>query len=561
MKIPILHRIHNNLTMDTKRDEIPMSKYPRPNLKRDSFLCLNGKWDNGVTVPYPLESEASGYKGHVKKLNIYERSFVFPKNFIKDKVILNIGAADAVSAVYINGTLVGKHEGGYIPFSFDISKSISTIPGAKNVIRIEAIDRISHTYPYGKQRKRSGGMWYTPVTGIWKSIWLESVTDDYIKALEITPSLDGIDINIDSEANDYLIEVFDEGKMIASEKTCYDMVHIDIPEPKLWTPENPKLYDITISTKGDCVSSYFGLRTVSTGLVNGVQRILLNGKPYFFNGVLDQGYFPEGIYTPNCEEDYERDILRLKELGINTIRKHIKVEPDCFYEACDRLGMIVFQDMVNNGSYKYIKHTVLPTLGRQNIDDTKVRVKDEIKNAFALAMEDTMVHLYNFPSIVYYTIFNEGWGQFDSDMLYGWAKTMDRTRIIDSTSGWFWQKESDVDSLHIYFKDIYIKKSERPIVLSEFGGISLKIKEHSWSKYGNYGYGKCSSKEELTKSVKKLYEQQIIPEIKNGLCGCIYTQAYDVEEETNGLFTYDRRECKVIPEYIKEVFERLKIEG
>lgn len=560
MKIPFLHKIHNNLTMETKRADIPMSEYPRPNLKRDSFLCLNGEWNNGVVVPYPLESAASGYKGRVKKAYTYERSFVLPKGFIKDKVILNIGAADAESTVYINGTMVGRHEGGYIPFSVDISRAVSTVPGASNKIKIEVIDRLSHKLPYGKQKKRNGGMWYTPVTGIWKSVWLESVTEDYIKAIEITPSLDAIDINIDSEANDYLVEVFDSGKLIASERTCYDLIHIDIENPKLWTPENPFLYDIKISTKGDSVTSYFGLRTISTGEVNGVKRLLLNGKPYFFNGVLDQGYFPEGIYTPNSEEDYKNDIIRLKQLGINTIRKHIKIEPDCFYEACDRLGMIVFQDMVNNGSYKFIKHSVLPNLGYQKLDDTKIKVKDEIKNNFALAMEDTMVHLYNFPSIVYYTIFNEGWGQFDSDMLYGWAKTMDRTRIIDSTSGWFWQKESDVDSLHIYFKDVHIKKSGRPVVLSEFGGISLKIKEHSYTRYGNYGYGKCSSKEDLTKAIKKLYELQIIPEIKNGLCGCIYTQAYDIEDETNGLFTYDRRECKVLPEYIKEVFDRLKIE-
>ncbi len=465
-----------------------------------------------------------------------------------------------MAKVYINGTMVGTHHGGYVPFSIDITKTVSSVEGAKNKIRIEVLDKLSHKLPYGKQKKRRGGMWYTPVSGIWKSVWLESVSDDYIRAIEITPSLDAIDINIDSEANDYLIEVFDGDRVIASERTCYDLVHIDIPNGILWTPENPKLYDIRISTKGDSVTSYFGLRTILTGRVNGTERLLLNGKPYFFNGVLDQGYFPEGIYTPNTEEDYDRDILRLKELGINTIRKHIKVEPDCFYEACDRLGMLVFQDMVNNGSYKYIRDTVLPTLGHQKLDDTRVKVKDETKNCFAMAMEETLVHLYNFPSVVYYTLFNEGWGQFESDLMYDFAKMMDSTRIIDSTSGWFWQKQSDVDSLHIYFKDVHIKKSERPVVLSEFGGISLKIKEHSYSKYVNYGYGKCKNKEDLTKALVKLYRQQIIPEIKNGLCGCIYTQAFDVEDETNGLYTYDRKECKVIPEYIKEVFDELKIE-
>lgn len=560
MRIPIISNIHNDLKMGTPVGEVPFSKYPRPGLKRDSFLNLNGQWKNNVTVPFPLESKLSGYKGRVGRKVEYERDFVLPEGFIKDKVLLNIGAVDQKADVYVNGTLVGSHEGGYIPFTLDISRAVSTIKGTKNSLKIVVTDTLSHAYPYGKQKKRRGGMWYTPVTGIWKSVWLESVSDDYVRAIEITPSMDAIDINIESEANDYTVEVYDGDKLIVSEHTCYDLIHMDIPDAKLWTPDNPFLYTIIVKTPHDMVSSYFGLRTVSIGEVNGVQRILLNGKPFFFHGVLDQGYYPEGIYTPNSEEDYERDILRLKALGINTIRKHIKIEPECFYEACDRLGMLVFQDMVNNGSYKYIKHTVLPTLGYQKMDDTKVRVKDEVKNNFALSMEDTLVLLYNNPSVVYYTIFNEGWGQFDSDMLYGWAKTMDKTRIIDSTSGWFWQKKSDVDSLHIYFKDVHVKRSSRPVILSEFGGISLKIKEHSYSKYTNYGYGKCKLKEDLTKELVKLYERQIIPEIKNGLCGSIYTQAFDVEDETNGLYTYDRKECKVLPEYFAELADKLKIE-
>ena len=560
MRIPIISNIHNDLKMGTPVGEVPFSKYPRPGLKRDSFLNLNGQWKNNVTVPFPLESKLSGYKGRVGRKVEYERDFVLPEGFIKDKVLLNIGAVDQKADVYVNGTLVGSHEGGYIPFTLDISRAVSTIKGTKNSLKIVVTDTLSHAYPYGKQKRCRGGMWYTPVTGIWKSVWLESVSEDYVRAIEITPSLDAIDINIESEANDYTVEVYDGDKLIVSEHTCYDMIHMDIPDAKLWTPDNPHLYTIIVKTPHDMVSSYFGLRTVSIGEVNGVQRILLNGKPFFFHGVLDQGYYPEGIYTPNSEEDYERDILRLKALGINTIRKHIKIEPECFYEACDRLGMLVFQDMVNNGSYKYIKHTVLPTLGYQKMDDTKVRVKDEVKNNFALSMEDTLVLLYNNPSVVYYTIFNEGWGQFDSDMLYGWAKTMDKTRIIDSTSGWFWQKKSDVDSLHIYFKDVHVKRSSRPVILSEFGGISLKIKEHSYSKYTNYGYGKCKLKEDLTKELVKLYERQIIPEIKNGLCGSIYTQAFDVEDETNGLYTYDRKECKVLPEYFAELADKLKIE-
>lgn len=559
MKIPFLNRIHNELNMESKRDEIPMSRYPRPSLKRDSYMCLNGEWDNHILVPYPVESRAAGGAKRRGKTIVYERSFVLKKDFLKDIVLLHVGAADAFAKVYVNGTFIGEHKGGYIPFSFDITKAVSH-SGGENRLRIEVTDKLSKVYPYGKQKKHPGGMWYTQVSGIWKTVWLESVSRDYIKALEITPSLTGIDINIDSEANDYLIEIFDGDKKLLSERTCYDLVHMEIPDPVNWTPDNPKLYQIKVSTKKDRVSSYFGLRTVEVKMIGNTPRILLNGKPFFFHGVLDQGYFPEGIYTPNREEDYDEDILRLKALGFNTIRKHIKVEPECFYEACDRLGMLVFQDMVNNGKYSFIRDTALPTLGRQQRDDSKTRIDEETQINFVQAMEDTLVHLYNFPSVVYYTIFNEGWGQFSSDEMYGWMKTMDRTRIIDSTSGWFWQKKSDVDSLHIYFKDVNVSKSKRPVVLSEFGGISLKIKEHSYSKYGNYGYGKVKDKEELTKELVKLYEKQIIPEISKGLCGSIYTQAFDVEEETNGLYTYDRKVLKILPEYFANLAQKLVIE-
>ena len=558
MRIPFISNAHNNLTLDSERDDIPLSAYPRPQLKRDSYICLNGDW-NGITVPYALESRASGFKGRVPKEYTYSRDFTLPKGFFKDRVLLHFDGVDEEAEVYVNGTLVGSHANGYSPFTLDITRAVSQT-GAKNSLKVKITDRLSHKYPYGKQKKHRGGMWYTPVSGIFKSVWLESVSEDCIKALEITPSLTGIDVNIDSEANDYTLEVYDGERLILSETTPYDLVHFDIDRPHLWTPEDPYLYRLVVKTKNDTVSSYFGLRTVSIGEADGIARILLNGEPFFFNGVLDQGYFPEGILTPNTERDYEDDILRLKSLGINTIRMHIKVESEAFYEACDRLGMLVFQDMVNNGSYKFLRDTALPTVGLKKFDDTKFRVKDEIKNNFALAMEDTLVLLYNHPSVVYYTIFNEGWGQFDSDMLTAWARSMDRTRVIDSTSGWFWQKDSDVDSYHIYFKKVTLEPSERPIVLSEFGGISLKLKEHSYSKYVNYGYGKTKTAEELTDAFVNLYESEIIPLIDKGLCGTIYTQAYDVEDETNGLYTYDRKVCKVDRERVYELSKKLRIE-
>lgn len=548
---------HNNLSIGVPVAEVPLSEYPRPQLKRDSYICLNGKWNDGVLVPFPLESAMAGRKKEFNGKYRYHRYFTIPSTFIKDKVILHFGAVDQIAKVYIDNNLVTTHEGGYLPFEVDITKFVKA--NKQQTLAVEIQDELLHMYPYGKQKKHPGGMWYTPVSGIWQTVWIESVSVDYISHLEITPSLNSVNINIESAASLFDVTVLFKGEKIFKGKFDSPYFDISIPNPKLWTPDEPNLYDIEISTEHDSISSYFGLRTVSIEKVNGVPRILLNGKPFFFHGVLDQGYFPEGIYTPNSYKVYEDDILRLKELGINTIRKHIKIEPALFYEACDRLGMIVFQDMVNNGKYSFIRDTALPTIGKKQRNDMKNRIKEEVKCIYEQSMEQTLDHLYNFPSICYYTLFNEGWGQFDSDIMYDIVKAMDRTRIIDSTSGWFWQSFSDVYSHHIYFKDVKISPDDRPIILSEFGGYSYKIPEHSFKKRKNYGYGKASSVEELTQKISELYEKQIIPAVSKGLCGTIYTQAYDIEEETNGLYTYDRKVCKVNPEKMLEIAKKLRI--
>lgn len=559
MRLFFWKNIHNELKMDTDEKKAGLKEYPRPRLKRDSFINLNGKWDDGAVVPYPLGSVASGVKGKAAKTYSYFREFEIPQGFIKDKVILNFGAVDQVCSVYVNDVCVGTHEGGYVPFSFDITKALMVKNTEKHIIRVEIEDKLSALYPYGKQRKKRGGMWYTPISGIWQTVWLESVSNDYVRDVEITPSLTGIDLNIESDSLWYEITVLDGKREVLKTESEYGELHLDIKNPHLWSPDDPHLYDLVIRTKNDEVKSYFGLRTIEIAELGGKQRILLNKRAFFFNGVLDQGYFPEGIYTPNSESVYEDDIKRLKNLGFNTIRKHIKVEPQCFYEACDRLGMLVLQDMVNNGEYNFFGHTAMPAIGVTKLDDTKRRVKDEVKNQFAISMEDTVTLLYSHPSVVYYTIFNEGWGQFEADAMYGWLKTLDKTRIVDSTSGWFWQHQSDVDSYHFYFKPITFEASKRPVIVSECGGFSLKIKEHAYSKFSNYGYGKVKNKEELTKRITKLYEEEIIPQISKGLCGVIYTQAYDVEDETNGFYTYDRKVCKVNVTEMKRLSRKLKV--
>ena len=557
-------------------ENLPFVQYPRPQFKRDSFFNLNGKWDCGVVVPFPLGSEkawggemsstlaqmvlpdnqasSSGSTRLSFEHFSYYTTFSLPDDFIKDRVMLNFGAVDQIATVYIDEKLVGKHEGGYTPFSFDITDFlVGANQTGTHKIRVDITDTLDHKFPYGKQKKNRGGMWYTPVSGIWQTVWLESLPQKYIRGIKITPDLEGIALEIDGDDDEYAVEIRSrsDGKVqtfYLGEKSFY----IKIENPKLWSPESPELYDISIQGSQDKIESYFALRTVGIGRdKDGYQRLLLNGKPYFFNGVLDQGYWPQGIFLPNSERGWEDDILAMKKLGFNTLRKHIKIEPAGFYEACDRLGMIVFQDFVNNADYSFFHDTILPTVfgatspfitGKNKFfDDRHFHKSAETRRIFKQTLTDTINHLYNFPCICYYTIFNEGWGQFCADQMYDFVKGLDSTRIIDSTSGWFKQKKSDVESDHIYFKKIKIKKADKPIVISEFGGYSFKLEpNHYFNKKQNYGYRFFKDQSELEKAIHELYDTQIKPYVKKGLCAAIYTQLSDVEDETNGFLTYDR---------------------
>ena len=276
------------------------------------------------------------------------------------------------------------------------------------------------------------------------------------------------------------------------------------------------------------------------------------------HGLLDQGYYCDGIYLPATQQEYERDILRMKELGFNLLRKHIKVEPEAFYYYCDLHGMLVMQDFVNNGKYDFIKDTVIPTFVSKNKDDTKCELDTKAHQIFLAHSKQLVNHLYNHPCIVSYTIFNEGWGQFHSDYVYDLVKTWDKTRIIDSTSGWFWQHKNEFDSHHIYMKEIECEVKDRPYFISECGGFTMNVDHHIYSKYNVYGYGVCESKEELTQKIVSMYEKMVLPGIKKGVCGCIYTQVSDVEDEINGLYTYDRYVCKVDKKKMQNVAYRLK---
>ncbi|MBQ7581296.1 MAG: glycoside hydrolase family 2 [Lachnospiraceae bacterium] len=551
-------REHVSLTMEEEMGAVPFSSYPRPQLKRDSYLSLNGPWDEGIMVPFPLESGLSGFTGEDCSHYTYRRTVEIPEDFVKDLILLHFQAVDCLADVYVDGEHVGAHAGGYLPFTCDITRFGAGV----HELKVAIVDETSSDYPYGKQTLKPGGMWYTPVSGIWQSVWIESVPKDYIRAIRLTPSLEDVKVKIEGGTGIYSVRVYDrqnpdEGTCIFEQTFEGTDFTIKVLDPKLWSPEEPNLYGLVIESGEDKITSYFGLRTIGVKEINGRKRICLNGRPYFFHGVLDQGYYPQGIFLPNNESGYGKDILKMKALGFNTLRKHIKVEPACFYEACDRLGMIVFQDMVNNAPYSFFRDTALPTVFHFRVPDRRRHNNPKTRNIFLEHAKETVSHLYNYPCICYYTIFNEGWGQFHADAVYDKMKQWDETRIIDATSGWFHQKKSDVLSTHCYFKPVRPVESKRPVIVSEMGGYSLQVPGHYYNPNQNYGYKTFRNAKELTDAVTALYENEIIPYIAKGLCGSIYTQLSDVEDETNGFYTYDRRVLKVEQEAMCRIAEKL----
>ena len=530
--------------------------YPRPQLRRESFLPLMDGWKlngNPITMPFCPESLLSGYEGELGMSMTYETTFTLPRTFLPKghRLLLHFGAVDQIAEVFVNGRPIVRHEGGYLPFSGDVTKAL--LPG-ENHLTVCVMDALDRDYPYGKQRKKRGGMWYTPVTGIWQTVWLEAVPEKHIAGLTITPDLTGIGLQAAAEGLCEAVVRLDGAEVARAAWNAADSVRIDIPAEyiRLWTPDSPTLYDLTVTAGEDTVHSYFALRTVAIRPdKNGVNRLCLNGEPIFLNGVLDQGYFTDGHYLPGDPEEYERDVLRMKALGFNMLRKHIKVEPEAFYAACDRLGMLVVQDMVNNGGYNYLLDTVLPTIGFQWRPNWPVSRRR--KDIFERCAKDTIAHLHDHPCVIGYTIFNEGWGQFDADRLYRAFKVLDPTRFWDTASGWFIPKETDVDSKHVYFRNKRLKPGKRPMFLSECGGYARRIDGHLWNPANEYGYGKTDTEQQLTAAIGKMYAEMVNPAIPAGLCGVVYTQLSDVEDEINGLYTYDRQVCKVDGEKMREI--------
>ena len=545
---------------------VPWDVYPRPQLRRDSFVCLNGTWefavseeepthyDRTIRVPFAPESLLSGVGECFPEAQArwYRRRFVLPEAFRRDRVLLHIGAADQEAAVFVNGVLVGEHRGGYEAFCLDITEALQ----AENTLVVRVIDRLSEQIlPYGKQCHKRGGMWYTPVSGIWQTVWLESVAEAYVHRLTIDTDEHGATITAEGVENGTVTVQTPQSELAVPMND--GIARIEVPEPRLWSPEDPYLYTFTLQTASDEVHSYFALRTLDIRTVDGLPRLCLNGKPYLFHGLLDQGYWSDGLFTPATPAGYAEDIAAMKALGFNTLRKHIKVEPEQFYYDCDRLGMVVFQDMVNNSDYSFFRDTALPTVGLIRRKDARLHRNPASREAFVQGMEQTVRQLYNHPCICYWTIFNEGWGQFDGSEQYRRLRELDSSRFIDTTSGWFLGSDSDVESRHIYFRRLKMKPSDKPLVLSEFGGYSFKTEGHVFNTEQSYGYGSCKTREELVEKIRALYTEQVLPLIPQGLCAVIYTQVSDIEDEINGLVTYDRRVAKLLPEEFADISRRL----
>ena len=581
----------------------PLAEYPRPAMRRDSCEILNGPWQYAITqtaeypaawqgsilVPYSPEAPASGVGRTLQpgQWLHYHRLFAPPAGE-GGRVLLHFGAVDYACAVQVNGHLAGGHRGGYWPFTLDITGLLNGT--GRNSLWVAVQDPTGHgTQARGKQTLRPGGMFYPAQSGIWQTVWLERVPDNYIQTLTVTPDYDARTVTVrvhtakPGGAVNLWAMVRAGGVTIAedwgSDEADQDgEVTLNIPEEHFfpWSPDTPFLYDLTVGTNQgeeaefDTVHSYFALRKWSCAPdAHGVLRFCLNDKPILLNGLLDQGYWPEGLYTPPSDAAVERELSEVKALGFNLLRKHAKIEPQRWYYHCDRLGLIVWQDIVNGGSaynlwfVTYLTNVLQPLLRR--FPDGKAaysllsRAKPAGREEYAHELADTVQALRCHPCIACWVPFNEGWGQFDAGKAVQALRALDGTRLVDEASGWFDQGGGDVHSLHNYFYPLRIRPQKRTVALSEYGGIAWPMPGHE-PPHKTYGYGTAKDRQELTARYKKLQLKTVLPQLEKGLSALVYTQLTDVEDEVNGLFTYDRAAVKPDANAVRSVNAALAAE-
>ena len=587
---PIPGRIQTRWAQDVNPD-CPLPEYPRPQLVRDAWMNLNGLWDYAIEaintpqpeqyqgqilVPFPVESSLSGVEKALQPDQHlwYRRSFSIPDEWKNQRVLLHFGAVDWQTQVWCNGQPIGTHQGGYDPFSFELTTFLRYRSDNELVVRV--YDPTSEgRQERGKQTLKPGFVFYTAVSGIWQTVWLEPLPKVFIKEIKLTPHIDPAfleaNVVLSEELSDYKIRIQlleDQNNRSQAIFAGTEQLVLSVEKPHLWSPDDPFLYDLKVELLQneqvvDSVSSYCGFREIKVQHdLNGVPRIYLNGKQIFQYGPLDQGYWPDGLYTAPTEEALRYDIQFCKSLGMNMIRKHIKVEPARWYYHCDRLGMLVWQDMPCGGK---VPHTLVLGMGfLLNLkirDDRRYqwfgREDEQIRENFKIELKAMMDTLHNHPSIVVWVPFNESWGQFNAKEIGDWVKAYDPSRLVDVASGWFDQGNGDIYSIHKYVGPSMPKvEKERTVALSEFGGIGLKIDGHLWQEEKLFAYRMVKSKQELTDWYLKLM-QKLIGLKEKGLVAAIYTEICDVEYEINGYLTYDREVMKMDSDLISAAHLKL----
>ena len=558
-----------------------LPEYPRPQLRRDSYLNLNGLWEYAITgsdaqpetfdgeilVPYSPEAPLSGVgrSPGPDQFLWYRRRVALPEGFVRARTLLHFGAVDQEAAVFVNGEQLAHHIGGYLPFSCDVTDALHGANELEIVVCVR--DRTDASYhTRGKQKRAHGGIWYTPQSGIWQTVWMESLPKTHIRSLRITPlfAQAAVELRVQTSVPCACVARLDGRTVTFCSGTS---VRVPMPGFRPWSPEDPYLYDLAVEAGEDRVESYFAMRSFGVGPdEDGLPRLLLNGRPYFHTGVLDQGYWPDGLYTAPSDAALEADIALMKRMGFNMLRKHIKVEPLRWYYHCDRLGMLVWQDMPNGGGAYRLSTISLPLLTNRHRDDRDytafARQEEAGRREFSRELQQMVEHLYNCPCIAMWVPFNEGWGQFDARETAARLRTLDPTRTIDHASGWHDQGAGDVKSLHVYFRPYRHKQEpgERAVVLSEFGGYHLRIAGHADGSR-TFGYRRCKSQEQLAFLIQDLYVRQIIPAKAQGLSAAVYTQLSDVEGERNGLVTYDRAVVKMDETAMRALNDALRGDG